>query len=118
MVMRFIMLHLVENPESLWWAMISFTIIKGIVGLFVMLCLFTRLMSIGVFSLAMRILFLTLFTNQYFYGGIWGTLHNKSVKPIVEISKAELTNDLLTFEVFRVEEVDVYGSFLIGIDVF
>ncbi|MHA7941842.1 TQO small subunit DoxD [Formosa sp. 3Alg 14/1] len=193
-----IILHLVENPDSLWWAMASFTIIEGIVGLLIMLGLFTRLMSLGVFGLAMGILLgsgwigttcldewqigvlgiatgftlfltgsgkysldhyfmqkespftkktmfkwlgsgplplaeklvsrvtlfgavgilgLTLFTNQYFHGGVWGTLHNKSVKPKIEISNAHINNETLSFEVFRVEGVDVYGSFLIGIDV-
>src|SRR5690606_14137409 len=48
--------HLVSNPDSLWWAMATFTIIEAIVGLCIMLGLFTRLMSIGVFSLAMGIL--------------------------------------------------------------
>ncbi len=48
--------YLVTHPEALWWAMAAFTIIEGIVGLFFMLGLFTRLMSIGVFSLAMGIL--------------------------------------------------------------
>src|SRR5690554_6628777 len=48
--------YLVTHPDSLWWAMVAFTIIEGIVGLFIMLGLFTRLMSIGIFSLAMGIL--------------------------------------------------------------
>lgn len=188
--------HLVSNPDSLWWAMATFTIIEAIVGLCIMLGLFTRLMSIGVFSLAMgillgsgwlgttcldewqigilgiasgftlflsgsgkysldylllkkefkitnfkyfnwlgsgvlkiklnilhrivligsiSILFITLFTNQYFHGGVWGTLHNKSVKPKIEIKHTEITNNTLSFQVFRVEGADVYGSFLIGI---
>ena len=188
--------YLVTNPESLWWAMASFTIVEGIVGLLLMLGLFTRLMSIGVFGLAMGILLgsgwigttcldewqigvlgiaagftifftgsskysldywltnkfptiknrkwhvllgsgvlplaqnslnktvligsigilsLTLFTNQYFHGGVWGTLHNKSIKPKIEIANATLANKQLSFEVYRVEGVDVYGSFLIGI---
>jgi len=185
---------LVLNPESLWWAMAVFTIVEGIVGLFIMFGLFTRLMSIGVFGLAMGILLgsgwigttcldewqigvlgiasgfmlffsgsgyysldkyfmdkgskftltkwfpfvgsgvlpikklkpivlggalaifaLTLFTNQYFHGGVYGTLHNKSVKPKLELSDAAIENNELTFEVYRVEGVDVYGSFLIGI---
>ncbi|MCM4167005.1 hypothetical protein KCTC52924_01861 [Arenibacter antarcticus] len=185
--------YLVSNPDTLWWAMAVFTIIEGLVGLFIMLGLFTRLMSIGVFKLAMGILLgagwigttcldewqigvlgiatgftlfltgsgsysldqyfinknakftrtkwfswlgsgtlpiknikpfvltgalailaLTLFTNQYFHGGIFGTLHNKSVKPKLEISNTSLNQDHLQFEVFRVEGVDVYGSFLIG----
>lgn len=189
---------LVTNPDILWWAMVSFTIIEGIVGLLFMLGLFTRLMSIGVFSLAMGILLgsgwlgttcldewqigvlgvaagftifhsgggkfsldeylikrnasftqtplfgflgsgvlplrektistmvltgsllilgLTLFTNQYFHGGVYGNLHNKSVRPLVQISEAELRDDTLSFQVFRVEGVDVYGSFLIGVNV-
>ncbi len=176
--------------------MAVFTIVEAIVGLFMMLGLFTRLMSIGVFSLAMgillgsgwigttcldewqigilglaagftiflsgsgrysldyfllkrefkfttsklfnwfgsgvlpirlnllhkivlggsmAILFLTLFTNQHFHGGVWGTLHNKSVKPKIEISQVEIKNNTLSFQIYRVEGADVYGSFLIGI---
>lgn len=187
--------YLVSNPDTLWWAMVTFTIIEAIVGLFIMFGLFTRLMSIGVLALATGILlgsgwlgttcldewqigilgmatgfaifftgggkysldyylqkkplfdkikyspwimsgvlpigdrlmkkiilsgtivifFMTLFTNQYFHNGVWGKLHNKSVKPIVEISDAKLTNGKLSFTVFRIEGADVYGSFLIGI---
>ena len=188
--------HLVSNPESLWWAMATFTIVEGIVGLLFMLGLFTRLMSIGVFGLAFGILlgsgwlgttcldewqigvlgiaagftiflsgggkysldhyfisknkafvqskwfgffgsgFLpfkektlnklalagalfilatTLFTNQYFHGGVYGKLHNLSVRPHVSISNATIENERLSFTVFRDEGADVYGSFLIGI---
>lgn len=188
--------HLVSNPESLWWAMVTFTIVEGIVGLLFMLGVFTRLMSIGVFCLAFGILLgsgwlgttcldewqigvlgvasgftiffsgggkysldeyfirknksftttkwfrflgsgmlplkekamnktvlvgaififgLTLFTNQYFHGGVYGTLHNLSVRPHVSISNAKIQNENLSFTVFRDEEADVYGSFLIGI---
>lgn len=186
--------YLVSNPDALQNAMIAFTIIEAIVGLFIILGLFTRLMSIGVFFLAMGILLgsgwigttcldewqigvlgvasgftlfltgssnysldnyfrrknyaftnkkwfqflgsgalpikniapkvltvsllifgLTLFTNQYFHGGVFGTLHNKSVKPKVEISNIHYNDSQLTFELFRVEGADVYGSFLIGI---
>lgn len=186
---------LVSNPDHLWWSMVAFTIIEAIVGLFIMLGLFTRLMSLGVLGLAtgillgsgwigttcldewqigtlgmatgfvllftgggkysldnawlqkttlgkhklfgwiasgvlplshkmthrliiggsVVILFMTLFTNQIFHGGVWGTLHNKSVKPKIEISNASLSNNNLKFTVFRVEGADVYGSFLIGI---
>lgn len=186
---------LVSNPDYLWWAMLIFTLVEAVVGLFIMLGLFTRLMSVGVLALASGILlgsgwlgttcldewqigvlgmatgftlfftgggrysldnawlnkpplanhklyswlasgvlplgekmvhrivlggagfilFMTLMTNQVFHGGVWGTLHNKSVKPKVEISDASLTADKLSFTVFRVEGADVYGSFLIGI---
>ncbi|MEG0917947.1 MAG: TQO small subunit DoxD [Myroides sp.] len=188
--------YLVSNPDALQTSMIVFTIVEAIVGLFIILGLFTRLMSIGVFCLAMGILLgsgwlgttcldewqigvlgvasgftlflsgssafsldqyminknypfttkewfpllgsgmlpvkhlqwvvltvsvvifgLTLYTNQYFHGGVYGTLHNKSVKPKVEISNILYNNSQLTFQLFRVEGADVYGSFLIGISI-
>lgn len=188
--------YLVSNPDALYIAMVSFTIVEAVVGLFIILGLFTRLMSIGVFFLALGILLgsgwigttcldewqigilgiasgftlfltgssvfsldgylmkknyafthkkwfsflgsgtlpisnlkpkvlvmsiaifgLTLFSNQYFHGGVFGTLHNKSVKPKLEISNIHYTDSQLTFQVFRVEGADVYGSFLIGIEI-
>lgn len=188
--------YLVTHPEALHTSMIIFTIVEAVVGLFIILGLFTRLMSIGIFSLAMGILLgagwigttcldewqigvlgiacgftlfltgsgsysldhyllkkdfhfthqkwfkwigsgmfpilnpklfvltgsllifgLTLYTNQYFHGGVWGTLHNKSIKPKIEISNISLNNSNLKFEIYRTEGVDVYGSFLIGIHI-
>jgi len=188
--------YLVSNPEALQISMVIFTIVEAIVGLFIIFGLFTRLMSIGVFFLAMGILLgsgwigttcldewqigvlgvaggftlfltgsgfysldnylmkknlafthkkwfailgsgllpiknlkplvlaisilifgLTLFTNQYFHGGVFGKLHNKSVKPKVEISNVQHKDSQLTFQIFRVEGADVYGSFLIGIQI-
>lgn len=188
--------YLVSNPEALQISMISFTIVEAIVGLFIILGLFTRLMSIGVFLLAMGILLgsgwlgttcldewqigilgvaggftlfltgsgfysldnylikkklyftrkkwfsflgsgeipvlnlkpfvfvvsilifgLTLYTNQYFHGGVFGKLHNKSVKPKVKISNIQYVDSKLTFQIFRVEGADVYGSFLIGVQI-
>ncbi|WP_299002770.1 TQO small subunit DoxD [uncultured Tenacibaculum sp.] len=190
--------YLVENPDILWLNMVIFTIIEGIVGLFIIFGLFTRIMSIGIFGLAMGILLgsgwigttcldewqigvlgiatgyvlfltgsgkysldnyfmknnfsftnkkwfawlgsgilpiknnifprfvlvgslailgMTLFTNQVFHGGVWGTLHNKSVKPKLEITEGKINNDTLSFDVFRTEGVDVYGSWIIAIEV-
>lgn len=188
--------YLVTHPDALQRSMMIFTIIEAIVGLFIILGLFTRLMSIGIFSLALGILLgsgwlgttcldewqigvlgvaggfvlfltgsgfysldhyfmmnnkkftqkvwfswlgsgnfpisnpkvfvlavsliifgLTLFSNQYFHGGVWGTLHNKSVKPKLEISKISYDHSKLTFEVYRTEGADVYGSFLTGIHI-
>ncbi|MUM19318.1 DoxX family membrane protein [Mycobacterium sp. CBMA271] len=60
---------------------------------------------------------LTLFTNQYFHGGVYGPLHNKSIAPRIEVSDASLTSGALQFTVYRTEGVDVYGSFLIGVDI-
>lgn len=188
--------YLVSNPEVLWWAMLIFTLVEGIVGLLLMLGILTRLMSIGVFLLALGILLgsgwigttcldewqigvlgiasgfllflsgggsysvdsywmnrnrpftrkkwfqwlgstalplqesvlnklvlsgsivilgLTLFTNQYFHGGVYGTLHNKSVRPVVEISDPNVSDTTFSFVLSRIEGADVYGSFLIGI---
>ena len=189
--------YLVTHPEALWWNMVIFTVIEGIVGLLIMFGFFTRLMSIGVFFLALGILlgsgwigttcldewqigvlgiaagftlflsgggkfsidyyfiknktkwfskisskltsgdllikssklhriniigaigilFITLFTNQYFHGGVWGDLHNMSVKPKLELTDAFHVDDRIEFQLYRVEGVDVYGSFLIGMDV-
>ncbi len=191
--------YLVENPDTLWLSMVIFTIIEGIVGLLIMFGLFTRLMSIGVFGLAMGILLgsgwigttcldewqigvlgiatgfvlfltgsgkysvdfllmkrnykltskkwfawfgsgtlpikerifpkvvlfgsililgVTLATNQLFHGGVWGTLHNKSIKPKLEITEGKIEGNELSFDVFRTEGVDVYGSWVIAIELF
>ncbi|MHC5309914.1 TQO small subunit DoxD [Myroides sp. LJL116] len=186
--------HLVTHPEQLWWAMAIFTIVEAVVGLFIMLGLFTRLMSVGVMCLAMgillgsgwigttcldewqigslgvatgfilflsgggygsldhyfeskkatftqnklfgiigsgvlpirhlktvvfvgsfAILFLTLYTNQVFHGGVYGTLHNKSVRPKLELSHVRVDNEQLYFQVYRTQGADVYGSFLFEI---
>lgn len=188
--------YLVSHPESLQFSMIIFTMIEAIVGLCMILGLFTRLMSLGVMLLATGILLgsgwlgttcldewqigvlgiaggftiflsgsstfsvdhylvkkdypisrkqwftmaasgplpvnkqsqviltislliaaITLFTNQYFHGGVWGTLHNKSVQPKVEISNIRYNAGELRFQLFRTEGADVYGSFLIGIEI-
>lgn len=188
--------YLVTHPDALWLAMTVFTIIEAIVGLLFILGFFTRLMSIGVFLLALGILLgsgwlgttcldewqigvlgiasgftiflsgggkfsidqvlsdtavfskntfrflcsgslafskktaekislfgavgiiaLTLFTNQVFHGGVWGDLHNLSVRPHITVDNVKLINNRLSFQVFRDEGADVYGSFLIGIQV-
>lgn len=188
--------YLVTHPDALQTSMMTFTIVEAVVGLCLILGLFTRTMSIGVFALAMGILLgsgwigttcldewqigvlgiaggftlfltgssyysvdqyflnknssftkkkwfnyfgsgvlpivnpkhfvligsllifgLTLFTNQYFHGGVWGKLHNKSVKPKIEISHISYNHSDLSFQIFRTEGVDVYGSFLIGIHI-
>jgi len=187
---------LVSHGHILWWFMLSFTLIECFVGLFLLLGLFTRLVSLGVSCLALSILLgsgwlgttcvdewqigvlglaggftlmltgggrftidnrllsthrnlasqkwfpwlasgelaleesrlqlvavlggvaitgLTLLTNQYFHGGVWGKLHNLSVRPHVTIGSPVINNDTLSFTVFRDEGPDVYGSFLIGV---
>jgi hypothetical protein len=77
----------------------------------------TTHLKIKVLTVSIFIFGLTLFTNQYFHGGVFGKLHNKSVKPKVEISHIRPQKSQLTFQIFRVEGADVYGSFLIGIEI-
>jgi thiosulfate dehydrogenase [quinone] large subunit len=48
--------YLVSHADLLWWAMLLFTLTECLVGLFVLLGLFTRLASLGVSSLALGIL--------------------------------------------------------------
>ena len=64
------------------------------------------------------ILGITLGTNHIFHGGLWGKLHNKSVKPKLEISQGKINENKLSFQVYRTEGVDVYGSWLIKVEVF
>ncbi|TXD48339.1 TQO small subunit DoxD [Polaribacter sp. IC073] len=73
--------------------------------------IFSKVVLIG----SLLIFGMTLMTNQIFHGGLWGTLHNKSVKPKLEITEGAINNSTLSFDVFRTEGVDVYGSWLIGI---
>ncbi|NIK93579.1 quinol oxidase [Mangrovimonas sp. CR14] len=191
--------YLVEHPDALWINMLIFTIIEGLVGLFIILGLGTRLMGFGVLFLAMGILLgsgwigttcldewqigilgiatgftlfltgsshysmdywllkkhpflkskkwfswlgsgvlpikeslfknvvligsfsilaITLLTNQVFHGGLWGTLHNKSVKPNFELTEGSFSNNELSFDIYRTEGVDVYGAWVIEISVF
>jgi thiosulfate dehydrogenase [quinone] large subunit len=74
----------------------------------------TRLRLLAVIG-GLAITGLTLFTDQYFHGGVWGKLHNLSAHPHVTIESAHIDNDALSFSVFRDQGIDVYGSFLIAI---
>jgi len=186
----------VTQPALLWWKLVVFTIVEGLVGLALMLGLFTRAMGIATSLLALGILLgagwlgttcldewqigslgvggglvfafagggrfsldrrlaarfgeggprfaawarglapgeapfwgklvvaasvfafgLTLLTNQVFHNGVWGELHNKSIRPVVELSNTRLRDDALTVQLYRVEGADVYGSFAIGVRV-
>ena len=177
--------YLLLNPELLWWTMTVFTIAEGIIGLCLMLGLFTRLTSLGVIGLAVGILLsagwlgttcldewqigilgmagglclfftggghfsldhalklkqlnlsflekyfkpkvviissflifsVALATNQIFHGGVWGTLHNKSIRPKLEISNLIKDHDTIKFDVMRIEGADVYGSFVYRLEI-
>jgi thiosulfate dehydrogenase [quinone] large subunit len=75
--------------------------------------IFPKVVLIG----SLLIFGMTLMTNQVFHGGLWGTLHNKSVKPKLEITETKISDDRLSFDVFRTEGVDVYGAWIIGLEV-
>lgn len=58
----------------------------------------------------------TLFTYQAFFEGIWGNLHNPSVKPHISLSNPEWNPaGYLKLTVYRDGGPDTYGAFLIGI---
>ena len=63
---------------------------------------------------AIGLALLALVTNQVFHGGVCGTLHNMSVKPVVDISEVAVDGDTLTAQLYRIEGADVYGSFTIA----
>ncbi|MBX9851574.1 MAG: DoxX family membrane protein [Cytophagaceae bacterium] len=65
-------------------------------------------LSIAVFSL-----FITLYTNQVFHGGVWGKLHNLSMKPNIVISDAKFDQTKgLSVDLFRDQGIDTYGAFI------
>lgn len=184
--------YLVLHPDLLKWSMLAFTMVEALVGLCLMLGIFTRTMGASAVLLALGILLgagwlgttcldewqigilgiasgvalllsgggehsvdallsrkglgftrakcfawlasgelkvrksvvvigaaamlsVTLVTNQYFHGGVYGPLHNKSIKPVVKIADASITDGGLRFTVYRTEGVDVYGSFLVSV---
>lgn len=192
MVIKPVIHWLVMHPDILKWSMIGFTMMESVVGLCLMVGLFTRAASVSALLLALGILLgagwlgttcldewqigilglasgsalffsggglysidavlrhknlrltrsrwftrlgsgemtigksaviavaavvfaVALITNQYFHGGVYGPLRNKSVKPVVEISEAIMAQDSLRFTVYRTEGVDVYGSFLVSV---
>lgn len=75
---------------------------------------YRKLAKVSIWS-AVFMMFVTLGTNQFFHGGVWGPLHNKSVKPLLEVSGASLSGDGLRFNIYRTEGVDTYGSFLVRV---
>lgn len=186
--------YLVAHPAELSVAMTTFTIVEGVVGLCMMLGLFTRLAALVVTMLASGILLgsgwlgstcvdewqigilgmasgcalffagggrysldgvlrarcrrctdrpwlrwltsgpvtfahsavagtaavvlgVALFTNQYFHGGIYGRLHNDSVKPVLEASDISLASNAVQFDLTRTAGPDTYGAFLVHVAV-
>lgn len=61
---------------------------------------------------------LTLATNQVFFGGVWGKLHNDSVRPHVTISGTRLdASGALRLTLARDGGPDTYGAFVVDIAV-
>ncbi|MBB6460152.1 TQO small subunit DoxD [Flammeovirga kamogawensis] len=57
-------------------------------------------------------------TNQLLHGGVWGTLHNYSTKPNIEISNIENTTTTLSFDSFRDKGPETYGAFVVEINLY
>lgn len=58
----------------------------------------------------------TLATNQVFHGGLWGTLHNDSVRPRVDVLGAQLAADgRLAVTIERAVGPETYGAFLVNL---
>jgi len=72
-----------------------------------------RVFSLYSLCIAIFSLVITLYTNQIFHGGVWGKLHNLSVKPNIVISDATYNVDRgLSFDLFRDQGIDTYGAFV------
>lgn len=77
-----------------------------------------RKVSIMVMVLAFVGLCITLITNQAFYGGVVGTLHNLSKSPHLTISQVVLQeNGGLSFTLYRDGGPDTYGAFIVRVTV-
>ncbi len=72
-----------------------------------------RGISRAIIIVSLAALAITLGTNQYFHGGVWGTLHNLSKNPKIELYSASLQKGSVSFEAMRTEGIDTYGSFVI-----
>lgn len=69
-------------------------------------------------ALAVIALLITLATNQVFHGGLWGPLHNNSVRPKVVVHEAALAGDgSLTIELERPVGPETYGAFIVAVRV-
>jgi uncharacterized membrane protein YphA (DoxX/SURF4 family) len=66
---------------------------------------------LAIFSLG-----ITLYTNQAFSGGVWGTLHNPSKQPHITLSQPNLASDgTLDLTLYRDGGPDTYGAFIVEI---
>lgn len=68
-------------------------------------------------ALAAGIFAVTLATNQIFHGGVFGTLHNDSVKPRVDVLGLEQWDGSLRLTLERPVGPETYGAFLVALRV-
>ena len=69
-----------------------------------------------VFVLAAVGILITLYTNQAFYGGVYGKLHNPSKHPHLILTDPVLnTNGDLTLTLYRNSGPDTYGAFIVKV---
>jgi thiosulfate dehydrogenase (quinone) len=72
--------------------------------------------ALGV-ALAAAAFLVTIGTNQIFHGGVFGTLHNDSVKPRVDVVSVERTDEALLMTLERPVGPETYGAFIVAIRV-
>lgn len=62
------------------------------------------------------VVFLMLATYQAFFNGLWGKLHNHSVRPEIELSQAQSNpaDNTVSFRIYRSGGPDTYGAFLVS----
>lgn len=74
-----------------------------------------RNFSIGFTVTSIIVVVIMLATYQAFFNGLWGKLHNHSVKPEIEISQVTInpTTDEIMFRIYRSGGPDTYGAFII-----
>lgn len=63
------------------------------------------------------VVLIMLVTYQAFFSGLWGRLHNHSVRPEIQVSqvRADSGPGTLSFRVYRTGGPDTYGAFLVRV---
>lgn len=75
-----------------------------------------RRFALGYVGATAVVVLVMLATYQVFFNGLWGKLHNHSVRPEVELSqvRADSSTGAVSFRVYRSGGPDTYGAFLVA----
>lgn len=74
-----------------------------------------RRLTLSYIGATAAVILIMLATYQAFFNGLWGKLHNHSVRPEVELSqvKTDSSTGALSFRVYRTGGPDTYGAFIV-----